>query len=178
MLAPIYKVGTPLKDEIKAIDYVAIQRSSDITDPRNTGEYLKSGFVNELSDALIDALAQQFKPQAERSTIIFFQHSGGAIGRIPADATAFAHRKSLANMLAFVEWPLTEPADSHIAYGREQWRHLEPFTDGWYTNEVSGESAAVVNGNYQGNYERLVKLKNQYDPTNLFRLNANVKPTV
>jgi FAD/FMN-containing dehydrogenase len=178
VLAPIYKVGTPLKDGIKAIDYVAIQRSQDRTDPRNTGEYLKSGFVNEISAGLIDALVQHFHAQAERGTVIFFQHSGGAIGRVPADATAFAHRKSLANMLAFVEWPLTEPADAHIAYGREQWKHLEPFTDGWYTNEVSAEPAAVVNGNYQGNYERLVKVKNEYDPTNLFRLNANVRPTV
>jgi FAD/FMN-containing dehydrogenase len=177
-LAPIYQVGTPIKDDIKAIDYVAIQRSQDVTDKRNTGEYLKSGFVNEISGALIDALVQTFRGQAERSTAVIFQHSGGAIGRVPADATAFAHRKSLANMLSFIEWPLTAPADAHIAYGREQWQRLEPFTDGWYTNEVSGESAAVVNSNYQGNYERLVKVKNQYDPTNLFRLNANVKPTV
>jgi hypothetical protein len=178
VLAPIYQVGTPLKDDIKAIDYVAIQRSQDITDQRNSGEYLKSGFVNEISDELIDALVQTFRGQAERSTAVIFQHSGGAIGRVPVDATAFAHRKSLANMLSFVEWPLTAPADAHIAYGREQWQRLEPFTDGWYTNEVSGEPAAVVNGNYQGNYERLVKVKNEYDPTNLFRLNANVKPTV
>jgi len=177
-LAPIYQVGTPLKDDIKAIDYVAIQRSQDITDQRNSGEYLKSGFVNEISDELIDALVQTFQGQAERSTAVIFQHSGGAIGRVPVDATAFVHRKSLANMLSFVEWPLTAPADAHIAYGREQWKRLEPFTDGWYTNEVSGESAALVNSNYQGNYERLVKVKNQYDPTNLFRLNANVRPTV
>ena len=50
--------------------------------------------------------------------------------------------------------------------------------DGWYTNDVADESAKAVNQNYQGNYERLVTVKNRYDPTNLFRLNANVKPTV
>jgi hypothetical protein len=178
VLAPIYKAGTPLQDGIKAMDYVAIQRSSDNTDPRSTGEYLKSGFVNELSGPLINALVQNFQALAERSTTIFFQHSGGAIGRVAADATAFAHRKSIANMLSFVEWPLTDTADGHISYGREQWKLLEQFTDGWYTNEVSGESAALVNSNYQGNYERLVQVKNRYDPTNLFRLNANVRPTV
>ena len=51
-------------------------------------------------------------------------------------------------------------------------------TDGWYTNEIDDQSDRTVNRNYQGNYERLVKVKNRYDPTNLFRLNANIKPTV
>jgi hypothetical protein len=178
VLSPIYKAGQPLKDGIKPVDYVAIQRSWDNSDPRNFSEYLKSGFINEFPPALVDALVQNFDTFADRGTTCFFQHSGGAIGRVPADATAFAHRNSLAAMFIVVSWPLAEPGDSHIAYARESWKHLEPYTDGWYTNEVSGESAALVNSNYQGNYQRLVKVKNQYDPTNLFRLNANVKPTV
>jgi hypothetical protein len=55
---------------------------------------------------------------------------------------------------------------------------LEPYTDGWYTNEASDETSRVLNANYQGNFERLLKVKNQYDPENLFRLNANIKPSV
>jgi FAD/FMN-containing dehydrogenase len=178
VLAPIYKAGKPLNDGIKAIDYPAIQRSWDKTDPRNSGEYLKSGFVNAFPGTLVDAIVQNYQTFADRGTTMFCQHSGGAIGRVSADATAFAHRKSVGNLFVVVEWPLAEPADPHIAYAREAWKHFEPFTDGWYTNEVSAESAALVNSNYQGNYERLVKVKNQYDPTNLFRLNANVQPTV
>ena len=61
---------------------------------------------------------------------------------------------------------------------REKWKALDPYTDGWYTNDVEDQSANTINRNYQGNYERLVQVKNQYDPTNLFRLNANVRPTV
>jgi FAD/FMN-containing dehydrogenase len=64
-----------------------------------------------------------------------------------------------------------------MAYARQKWKALEPYTDGWYTNDVDKESEKLVNANYQGNYERLVTIKNQYDPTNLFRLNANVRPT-
>jgi len=109
---------------------------------------------------------------------MFFQHSGGAIGRVPVDATAFAHRKSVANMFAVVEWPLAESRDSHVDYIKQYWKQFEPFTDGWYSNEVADQSAKMVDANYQGNYARLLKVKNQYDPTNLFRLNANVKPTV
>ena len=177
VLAPIYKAGTPVHDGIKAIDYVAIQSSWDNTDPRNTGSYLKSGFVNEISDQLVSTISQNFKTFNERGTTMFFQHSGGAIGRVPANATAFAHRKSVANMFAVVEWPLEESRDSHVKYIKEYWKDFEPFTDGWYTNEIADQSAGTVNKNYQGNYERLVKVKNRYDPTNLFRLNANVGPT-
>ena len=178
VLGPIRKAGTPINDGIKVTDYVAIQRSWDNTDPRHTGEYLKSGFVNELSDKLVDAIVQNYETMPERGTTMFFQHSGGAIGRVPANATAFAHRKSLANMFAVVEWPLDEAQDEHVAYIRKWWKNFEPFTDGWYTNEVSDDSASRVNKNYQGNYERLLQIKNQYDPTNLFRLNANIRPTV
>ena len=54
---------------------------------------------------------------------------------------------------------------------------MEKYTYGWYTNEVADEKPAVVNRNYQGNYECLLKVKDQYDPGNLFRLNANIRPT-
>jgi len=174
----IKKAGTPQFDGTKSIDYVALQRSWDDTDPRTTGSYLKSGFIDEFPDKLVDLILQKYKAYNERGTTMFFQHSGGAIGRVPAGATAFAHRKSIANMFAVVEWPVAESRDSHVKYIKEYWKDFEPFTDGWYSNEVADHSEATVNGNYQGNYARLLQVKNTYDPTNLFRLNANVIPTV
>lgn len=178
VLAPIYKAGTPIFDGIKAVDYVAIQRAWDDTDPRTSGSYIKSGFVDEIPDQLVSTIIQNFKTFNERGTTMFFQHSGGAIGRVASDATAFAHRKSVANMFAVVEWPMAESRDSHVKYIKEYWKNFETYTDGWYTNDIDEHSAKMVNSNYQGNFERLLKVKNQYDPDNLFRLNANVKPTV
>ncbi len=178
VIAPILKAGTPMVNGIKPVDYTVIQRSWDNSDPRNTGEYLKSGFINEFPNALVDAIVNGYETFTDRGTTMFFQHSGGAIGRMPADATAFAHRKSIANMFTVVEYPLDVPADPFIDYGRASWKAFEPFTDGWYTNEVSNQSEQAVDANYQGNYARLLKVKNQYDPTNLFRLNANIRPTV
>jgi len=67
--------------------------------------------------------------------------------------------------------------EQHVAYLREQWARFEPFTDGWYANEVAEEAAGIVDRNYQGNHARLVQVKKRYDPGNLFRLNANVSPT-
>jgi hypothetical protein len=178
VLAPIYKAATPLQDTIGSVDYVALQRSGDYDEPRNNAEYMKSGFVNAIPDALIDVIADNFEGFVERKTVLLFQHAGGAVARVPGDATAFAQRKALANLLFFTEWPLAEKPAEHVAYMRRQWAHFEPFTDGWYANEVADESASTINANYQGNYPRLLQVKKRYDPTNLFRLNANVDPAV
>ena len=178
VLAPIRKLGKPMQETVAVRDYVEVQRSFDNSDPRSTGEYMKSGFINELPAKLIDRVVDGFEGDPGRSTMLYFQQSGGAIGRVPADATAFAHRKSLASMFIFISWPLGTESDDDISYMRKYWSTLEPFNDGWYTNEVSNESQRVLSSNYQGNFDRLLKVKNQYDPSNLFRLNANIRPTV
>jgi FAD/FMN-containing dehydrogenase len=178
VLAPIRKLGTPLHDGIKAIDYTAIQRSWDTIDPRNDGEYLKSGFIDGFEPALAEAIIKGFAGHPDRDTTLFFQHCGGAIGRVPVEATAFPHRRATHNMLAAVSWPLGQDGSQHVKYLKEYWDPLEKYTDGYYTNENSDEPQRVVDENYQSNLPLLVTLKNKYDPTNLFRLNANIKPTV
>ncbi len=175
-LAPLRKLGTPLADTVKAVDYVALQRSWDQTDPRNDGEYLKSGFINDFPAALVEQLVAGFDAHPERDTTVFFQHSGGAIGRIPVDATAFPHRRSRLNVLASVGWPMTGDATPHVRYVKDYWAKLEPFTDGYYTNEVADEGQRIVDANYQGNLPRLRQIKAKYDPANLFQLNANIVP--
>src|SRR5690606_1650509 len=167
-------LGTPLSDSVKPVDYVALQRSSDNSDPRNRGEYLKSGFINEFPPELVATMADGFEAHPDRDTVVFFQHSGGAIGRVEASATAFPQRRSMANMFAVVSWPLELDGAEHVRYVKDYWKTLEPFTDGYYTNEVANEAQKVVDANYQGNLGRLRTLKRKYDPTNLFRLNANI----
>ena len=176
VLAPVRKAGTVLNDGIKALDYTAIQQSWDDSDPRNEGQYMKSGFTTEIDDRLVNALTDGFDPNPERNTIIFFQHSGGAIGRVPSDATAFAHRYSEHSLFVIVAWPLQLDAGPHIDYIRRYWSELEPSTYGYYTNVVGDEAQIKVHANYQGNFERLLILKKRYDPDNLFRLNANIDP--
>ena len=176
VLAPLRKLGTPLKDGIAPVDYVALQRSWDRTDPRNDGEYLKSGFINDFPGKLVSTILDGFTPHPDRGTTVFFQHSGGAIGRVAPEATAFPHRKARANMFAVVSWPMEKDGAPHVGYVKDYWSKLEPFTDGYYTNEVADEPQRYVDANYQGNLPRLQALKKRYDPTNLFRLNANVKP--
>jgi FAD/FMN-containing dehydrogenase len=178
-LAPLRKLGTPLQNTIRAIDYVAVQRSQDEKDPRALGSYLKSGFVSEISARLQDAIVANFESPPDRGNALFFQVAGGAISRVAPDATAFPHRYASHSLFTSTFWPAddTEPA-RHMNATREYWRTMEPFTDGYYTNETADEGQKAIDSNYQGNYERLLALKNRYDPGNLFSLNANIKPTV
>jgi FAD/FMN-containing dehydrogenase len=76
-----------------------------------------------------------------------------------------------------VSWNQGVDRQPHVDYIREYWSTVEKFTDGFYTNTGDFETQNDINKNYRGNYRRLVALKDQYDPTNLFRLNINVKPS-
>ncbi|HTU99384.1 MAG TPA: FAD-binding oxidoreductase [Luteitalea sp.] len=175
-LAALRKLGTPLADTVKATDYVAFQRSGDVKDPRAVGTYLKSGFTTGISEALITGILEGFKGDPGRSTAVFTQHAGGAIARPAVGDCAFPHRHAQHSLMHAVGWPMGTDGAPHMAYARKYWSTLEPLTSGFYVNEVNDESRAVLNANYRENFPKMVATKKQYDPTNLFRLNANVQP--
>jgi hypothetical protein len=175
---PIRKAGTPVRDGIKAVDYVTLQASWDATDPRATGNYIKSGMVTEISDEMIDTIMRGLEPHPARTTEVYFQHGGGAIGRVPADATAFAQRYVENDFFVAIAWPANEDRDPHVKFIKDYWSTLEPLTRGLYVNNAYEETQTRLNKNYASNYERLVRVKNKYDPGNLFRLNANIVPSI
>lgn len=177
-LRAIRAAGTPIFDNVAAIDYVALQKSGDSADPRAIGSYTKTGFATSISPGLIDAMIAGLEAHPDRTTTIGFQHAGGAIGRVPADATAFPHRGIRATVLLLVDWPARIDPTRHIEWARRLWTSIEPHTEGFYVNDVVDEQQDAVDENYRENYPRLVALKNQYDPTNLLRLNANIVPSV
>ena len=176
VFAPLRKLGKPIADTIQARDYCAVQRMHDRLDPRNEGSYLKSGFINDFPPGLAAPVIEHFEANAGRTTAFFIQQSGGAIGRVAPNATAFPHRRSTHNIFATVAWKLDTDRAPHVAYVKDFWSKLEPFTDGYYTNETGDEGQRMVDSNYQGNLARLREIKKKYDPMNLFRLNANVQP--
>ena len=175
-LAPLRKLGTPLKDTFKTYDYVALQRSTDRTDPRAEGRYLRSGFIDDMPSGLMDALVAGFRPHPDRDCSVFFQHGGRKISETTPEGTAFPHRRAILNMFATASWPLGRDETPHVRYVEDYWKTLGGYTDGFYTVEVVDEPITVVEGNYQGNLGRMRQVKAKYDPTNLFRLNANVRP--
>jgi FAD/FMN-containing dehydrogenase len=178
-LAPLRRLGTPVADTVEGVDYVALQRSGDSNDARAVASYLKSGFVSEIPSGLADAIVAGFEGHPERTTGVYFQQSGGAIGRVAPGATAFPQRDAIGNMIGSVGWPHGNDSSEHIAWCRQYWAGLEPFTQGFYSNDGDPDASGQdYRDNFQQNLERMVAVKNSWDPTNLFRLNANVEPTV
>jgi len=109
---------------------------------------------------------------------LFWIH--GAVTRVAPEATAFGARQAQWDINAIAQWIDQSDTTGHIGWTRELWAAVEPLTSGKaYINHLAGDDRAErVRSSYGSNYERLVAVKNAYDPQNMFRLNANVKPTV
>lgn len=176
--APLRKAGKVIHDEIDIIDYRDLQKSGDDDDPRGASQYLKGGYTINISDGLIDAIVDNLEAHPERGSMAFFQQAGGKINTIASDATAFPSRYAEHNLITGSFWTYGVDTAPHMAWSRRYWKTVSPYTDGFYINDEFSESQKEVNLNFLGNYERLVQIKDKYDPTNLFRLNANIRPSV
>ena len=170
--------GKPVYAEIGPMPYVEIQSWSDADSPPGIHAYAKNGFVGELTDDGIDLMLDVFRRTPDLYTM-FMDHCGGGYSRMAPDATAFPRRDMKFVLAIWGDWVSADGADEKVAQMRGIWKELEPLTQGFYINYVGTDNVAPRDReNYGGNYERLVALKNKYDPTNLFRLNANVPPKV
>ena len=102
---------------------------------------------------------------------------GGAAGRVPMDATAYAHRDAKYQISISVDWDKSEDGPGWLKYARDYWSVMEPLSDGgFYVNTTDDDRENTIRKNYRGNYERLVDIKTAWDPDNAFRLNANIPP--
>ena len=170
-----------MADDVAAMPYVDLQKSGDTSDARARASYLKSGFVSEITPALVDDMVEGFEPSSDRLTFLGFQQGGGLINQVDTSATAFVQRDSVANLLHAVDWASDQDGSTHVDWIKNAWTSLEPHTQGFYVNDGDPDDydgANFVNRSYGENYSQLVEIKNRYDPRNLFRLNANVLPSV
>lgn len=176
ILKPLRNFGRPLRDTIGPAPYVKLQSQNDWTQPFGLNYYNKSGFAQALGDDAIDLILDVFQASPHPFSL-FLTLEGGAIGRAPADATAFPNRDALYWLAISGQWQDPAISAERVAVMRSDWKRLQPLTRGFYTNSAMNESDARYRSNYGRNLSRLVQLKNKYDPANLFRLNANVTPT-
>ncbi len=105
-------------------------------------------------------------------------HLGGALSRVGVDETSFGDRYGKYAIMISAMWTDPQESDEHIGWAREFFASTEPFsTGGVYVNFLGNEGEKRVKAAYgEAKYERLVALKNKYDPTNFFSLNQNIKP--
>ena len=103
---------------------------------------------------------------------------GGAVSRVGADETAYSNRGALFTLNTFAAWDDAGESPRHIQWVRDLTAAVQPHTTGHvYANFLGDEGEERVRAAYgAATYERLVAVKTAYDPTNLFRLNQNIKP--
>jgi len=173
-MEPLRKIGKPMDDGIKMQDYMVMQTQEDANFAHGIRSYAKNGMVKEITPGLIEAMIESFVPDPRMA--MFTHTAGGAVTRVDELATAFPHRNAETMLIIGGGWK--DPADDQeaMAIGRSWFKQLEPFTGGYYDNIEfdSGDGS----GNYGPVYDRLAKIKSQYDPGNLFRLNRNIQPAV
>jgi FAD/FMN-containing dehydrogenase len=176
-LAQLRKIGKPIQDALGASTYVQLQSALDDNYPHGRGYYIKSGFVQTLSPRVIDAIVSHLEAGPMATGVVNIPHQGGAINRVKRDATAFWHRDANHSVMMIGFWDDPANAASNMQWVKTGWKGVEPLTNGFYVNEVAHDDpASRVEATYVGNYPRLAALKKKYDPTNLFRMNANVSP--
>jgi hypothetical protein len=180
VLKPLRTFGSPVADTFAAISYLQLQSMFDPFFPPGRLTYVKSNFIRSLSEEAIDALVQYVGKSPSPYTFApFIEHWHGAATRVAITDTAFPHRQYSWNFMAWSMWASPSESEKNIQWTRECWEALRPFlVAGSYGNYVADEGDAVEHAAYGPNYDRLVALKNKYDPTNLFRMNHNIKPSV
>jgi hypothetical protein len=182
VLASLDKLGKPAFDDIAIKPYLKAQLGVSGAAPRSLPPglriYAKSGFVYGAVDKLVDEMLAQFAASPKYIGDMGFAPMDGAVGRVKPDATAFWNRHAHYMIMLHGAWVDPSLDSAAVAGGRQIWQALEPYTQGHYVNAEPGAEGQRLRDTYGDSYPRLVKLKNRVDPTNLFRLNSNIKPTV
>jgi FAD/FMN-containing dehydrogenase len=179
VLQPLRRFGPPLSDEIRTLPYTEVQAAGDAFFPTGLRYYWKSHLLKEFPRDAVEVAVSHFAKVPSPRSLLVFQQFGGTVGRVGRSETAFWHRDVQWDNFAVSVW--TDPAESETQaqWVREWWDLMKPFSlGGEYVNNLGEEGEDRVRASYGANYERLVALKNKYDPSNFFRLNANIKPTV
>ena len=175
--APLRAFGRPLADVVAPHPYAAWQTVLDPLLTPGQRNYWKSHDFRELSDGLIDVLVDYAGKLPDPQSEIAFAQLGGAVSRVPSAATAYTHRDAQFVLNVHGRWGDSAKDAACIGWARELFHAAGPFaTGGVYVNFLTQEEGDRIRAAYGGNYDRLVRLKSRYDPTNLFRVNQNIKP--
>jgi len=170
--------GSPLEDSIQPMSYQTLQSAPDAGFPLGRQHYWKSSYLKHLSDEAIEVMLQFVAEMPSPISGVGLQQMHGAASRVDPAATAFPHRDEHYDFLILSQWADPSDSEENIQWTRAFFGAMQPFFEkGVYVNNLGEEGEDRVKEAYGEHYERLVALKDKYDPTNHFRLNQNVRPT-
>ena len=178
-LHPIKAFGTPVVDRLGPLSYTSLNQMLDSTFPKLALNYWKTCFLGELNDDVITVLREQFARSASPMNKLILEHFHGAALQPKPTDTAFPHRDPGYGVLIIAQW--SDPKDNarNIAWAKETFAALEPFArNAAYSNYLADDEPLTgVKRAFAENFPRLQKLKDRYDPGNLFRNNQNIPPS-
>ncbi len=178
-LAAVRALGDPIVDVITERPYAAQQSMLDAMEPKALHRYWKTEFLPGLSREFLDTFGDgALRVTSPLSQSVIF-HLGGALNERADDDGAVGNRDAQYVSGFAGTWPPGTPADAHVKWVREAWETIRPFsTGGNYVNfQLAEDDGTRTADAYGGNYERLRRVKAEYDPENLFRMNRNIPPT-
>jgi FAD/FMN-containing dehydrogenase len=177
LIAPLRTFGKPVGEHIGMQPYTAWQQAFDPLLTAGARNYWKSHNFTNLPDGLFDAVVASLATLPSPQCEIFFGAIGGATTRPAPDAAAYGHRDALYVMNVHGRWDTAAEDTRGIAWARDFFKASAPFASGGaYINFLTADEGDRVRSAYGANYDRLAKVKRQYDPGNLFRVNQNIKP--
>jgi FAD/FMN-containing dehydrogenase len=178
VLRPLREFGPPGVDLVQPMPYVAIQQLIDPGCPAGMQNYWTADFYDELPNEAVDVLVEHATRPVSPLTQVNLVAGGGAIARVPEDATAFGQRSASWNIHYLSIWP--DPADDepNIAYTRAMATAMKPWSTGRaYLNFIGEEGLGRVEAAFgPEKYARLQAVKATWDPDNLFSHNQNIPP--
>ena len=178
LVEPVKKFGAPLADLIRPKSYLKLITQADAGAPEGRHYYEKARMLKYLSDEAIETIADYGAACTSPYSLVLIQHVHGAASRVSPTETAFALRGESYVISIVAAWEAGQ-THQHREWARTFWSALQPFaSSGVYVNFLGNEGEERVRAAYGVNYERLVALKNTYDPTNFFSLNQNIRPTM
>jgi len=171
-LAPV------VADVFGPMPFAAMQTLLDPLYPRGMWNYFRSAFFTDLGDATADALVSSYSRVPNALSELHVHHLGGAMSRVPADATAFGTRDCEYILNVVARTPGEDGFDGVVEWARSACAALGRDAAS-YVNFTGEASEERVRASYPAaTYARLVAMKGRYDPTNLCRLNQNIPPSV
>ena len=178
VLRPLLEFGPPALNMVQPMPYVELQKMIDEGNPKGLQNYWTADFLSELPDEAVDVFVSHATRPVSPVSQMLLVPGGGAIARVPEDATAFGQRSAPWIVHYLSVWPDPADSDTNIAYTRAFASAMKPWGTGRaYLNFIGDEGLGRVEAAFgPERYARLRTIKRAWDPTNLFRHNQNIPP--